>query len=386
MCVDTYFHLLEQAEVHAFDQCSNDYEHVTSQFDQSVYKVNAARTFAGTAESYQHWLQIGRSKGLPFAKGSDTLLKIVLKCKDDTEYIQTWIEYHAKIVGYHNIVVIDCGSIDLEYWNILSQYLGRVLVLAYPTYYDRIHDFNNNRDFFDLIAKNAKYVSLLDADEFMFGVYEGRVSAQGVRALLKSSATPLLAGTWFNSISSLPEGCDRLSIDAEIEYAADRNWISWGSVAGKAIVRTDRLSVVEHIGHNLTSASVARSMEAESFGTIGILHINRLSRPIEKKRALRHLRSKGLVALDVVDEAEISKALVYKGQTSSISPIDAHYIKRYLSDGEPVPPTTKCVRLSLSQLLDGSPTVDQDWSDFQTFDFEALVRRRRAELGEAAGR
>ena len=131
MAIDTYFHLLERAQVHAIDQCANSYEYMTSQFDQSIYEKNAATSFVCATDTYQHWVGSGRSKGLPFAESKDTLLKIVLKCKDDTEYIQTWIEYHAQIVGYHNIIVIDCGSEDPTYWEILSQYLGRILIFFF---------------------------------------------------------------------------------------------------------------------------------------------------------------------------------------------------------------------------------------------------------------
>ena len=386
MSTDTYFHLLERAQVNSIDQCANSYKHVSSQFDRSIYETSASRSFACTADAYQHWVEMGRSQGFAFAESKDTLLKIVLKCKDDTEYIQTWIDYHARIVGYHNIVVIDCGSIEVEYWKIPNRYLGRILIFAYPHYYDSIHDIGGNGSFYELIANNAKYVALLDADEFMFGAFNGMVSAHGVSALLASSSTSLLAGTWFNNMSSLPIECNSLAVDDQFEYAADSNWVSWGSTAGKAIIRSDSLRFAEHIGHNLTSAAVTRLVDAASFGKVGILHINRLSRRIAKKRALRHLKAKGIVSIDLVEDSDIAQALAHKRQTSSVSPIDLLYLSRYLSEEKPLPPTTKSFRLSLSQLLNGDIKMDESWADFQNYDFQELVQRRRVELAKAAVR
>ena len=385
MPIDTYFYLLERAQVHAIDQCANSYHHITSQFNRSVYEENAAISFVSTTDSYRHWLEIGRAKGARFAKCKDTLLKIVLKCKDDTEYIQTWIEYHAQIVGYHNIIVIDCGSNEPRYWEILRQYLGRILILSYPYYYDYIHDFEKNRSFYDLISKNARYIALLDADEFMFGAFEGTVSAHGVSALLASEATSFLAGTWFNNMSQLPIERNELRIDDVFGYAADSHWVSWGSTAGKAVIRTDHLESAQHIGHNLTSAGVAGLIDAKSFGKIGVLHINRLSRDIDKKRSLRHLRARGFVSSDLVQDSDIARVLAQRRQTPSVLPIDALYISRYLSDESPLPPTRKSFRLSLSQLLRGGIPMDESWADFQNFDFQELVQRRREELAEAAG-
>ena len=381
MYTDTYFYLLERAHVHRIDQCANSYKHASSQFNRAIYETSAAKSFACTADSYQHWVESGRSQGFAFADSKNTLLKIVLKCKDDTEYIQTWIEYHAHIVGYHNIVVIDCGSTEDQYWNILNRYLGRIVVFSYPHYYDCIHNFASNRIFYELIAQNARYVALLDADEFMFGAIDGRVSAYGVSALLAAGSTSLLAGTWFNNMSSLSIECDRLGIDDKLEYAADTNWVSWGSTAGKAIIRSDRLALAEHIGHNLTSAAAAKLVDAGSFGKVGILHINRLSRSIEKKRALRHLKARGIVSLDVKEESGIANALEYKRQTSSVAPIDLLYISRYLSDQISFPSTAKSFRLSLSQLLEGETSMDESWVDFQRFNFQELVLRQRVELG-----
>ena len=67
MPADTYFHLLERAQVSGFDRCADAYEHVSPQFDRSIYEAGAAASFASAADAYRHWVEQGRSQGFPFA-------------------------------------------------------------------------------------------------------------------------------------------------------------------------------------------------------------------------------------------------------------------------------------------------------------------------------
>ena len=57
--------------------------------------------------------------------GKDTLLKIILKAKDETYLIDTWIAHHATLVGYENLIIMDCGSQDPTYLEKLKFYASR---------------------------------------------------------------------------------------------------------------------------------------------------------------------------------------------------------------------------------------------------------------------
>ena len=96
---DTYFALLEKTELRQIGLARYDIEHRTPFFSRNVYATSACIDFGTETEAYAHWLSIGRCEGYEWAPGRDTLLKIVLKAKDEAYLIDAWIAHHAAIVG-----------------------------------------------------------------------------------------------------------------------------------------------------------------------------------------------------------------------------------------------------------------------------------------------
>lgn len=78
--------------------------------------------FASADDAYRDWMAHGRSAGLAYAPGKNTYLKIMLKVKDEPELIVKWIEHHGAIVGYHNLVIMNCGSVNAHFLEILHGY------------------------------------------------------------------------------------------------------------------------------------------------------------------------------------------------------------------------------------------------------------------------
>ena len=62
-------------------------------------------------------------------------IKIFTFIKDEELLLRDWIEFHAAIVGYNNIYIIDNCSVD-ETHNILKYYekFGIIVIYNYPNF------------------------------------------------------------------------------------------------------------------------------------------------------------------------------------------------------------------------------------------------------------
>ena len=81
--VDTYYHMLENPRPRSLSACSEKHEHVSTSFQQDIYEASRQIKFPSLAEAYDDWVMRGRKLGLAFAEGKNTLLKVILKVKDE---------------------------------------------------------------------------------------------------------------------------------------------------------------------------------------------------------------------------------------------------------------------------------------------------------------
>lgn len=269
-------------------------KHKTSTFDRAYYERQVNICFSSSDEAYLHWLNIGRSKGVSYCHGQDTILKIVLKIKNDKDLLPKWIEHHSSIVGFENLIILDCGSDDEDYLNLLSEVSKYVLVIKYSKYYDHIHSTNSNFDFFNLLSKNCKYLTILDADEFLVSLKDGILSSDGVKEFLKHSEEPVHCGAWLFNAKFLPTKYGKLSWEDAIEFSLKANDLISGVNSGKAIVKSDWIFKVKHLGHNLHVRDVVERCTEKSLGNIFVLHLQNLNPSVNRARIARHLKAKML--------------------------------------------------------------------------------------------
>lgn len=109
---DTLWWMLDHPEARDVSQIGNRAEYVTTLFDPEIYAASRGRAFGTFEQAYDDWRLVGRRLGLQFGPNRNTILKIILKVKDEPDLIRRWIQHHAKLVGRHNIIVVDCGSSD----------------------------------------------------------------------------------------------------------------------------------------------------------------------------------------------------------------------------------------------------------------------------------
>ena len=292
MGADTYYYMAENPRSREFGLAGFDVEYRARDFDPPTYCRSVGRWFDDDAKSYEDWVLRGRTEGAEWAPGRDTLLKIVLKAKDEPELIDAWVSHHARIVGYDNIVILDCGSVDPGYLAKLKYYSEKLVVLKYGRYYDHIHSTRSNHAFFQLLARNCRYLTVLDADEFLVARQGDVLSPRFVKSLLRSGDERVICGTWIHgAVESLEGASGRIEMKVDISDAMLRD----GTVAGKSIARFDQVFAIGHLGHNLHVHEVMARLSGGSFGALFVMHLKYPGREVGMRRILSHLIAKGAI-------------------------------------------------------------------------------------------
>jgi hypothetical protein len=382
IAVDTYSFLLENPSYRSMKALSELTRYVSRSFDKSYYETARQLKFRTVEDAHFDWITFGKTEGLEFAYQKDTLLKIILKVKDEPYLLSYWIEYHASIVGYHNIIIMDCGSKSPEFISMLRSFEDKVLILQYDKYYDHLHWVHANVAFFKLIAINCKYLTVLDVDEFLVGLRGDSVSPQHVLTHLRHNNTKIHAGTWLNNLTVPVADDGTFRPDLRIEYALDERAVKFGTMAGKLIARNFMTLPLNYIGHNLGTKEVITHFTRDSFGSIIILHLNRLPLSIVRARSLQHLRAKQALPEEMVTESEIERYLMDVLKKANVEPIIRLYIDRYLGNPDGYTPAS---RNFVSGLIGsrGEETHKDVGKFFGQFDFVKMLHERKIEFGLA---
>ena len=368
-CIDPYFALLDRPGLRIFGIEGAAIGHRTALFDRCSYQSSTGMIFESDEEAYLHWLTAGRREGYQWADGKDTMLKIVLKARDEFELIDIWIEHHAKIVGYENLIVMDCGSTDPRYFERLAHWSDKVLVLKYWSFFTDIHSASWNRQFFELLAENCRYISILDADEFLLARSGDEFSCEQVKRLLSARQLDVFCGTWVNA--ACLSWCGATSISLSLDISPDL--IRAGSFAGKSIVSTRKLFDCEHIGHNLHHPRLFEHVSAASFGELVVVHITGLPATLIRARTLRKLISHaGITAKNPATiEPQVRQLAAAPETPSNLRDYAQLYLSTFAGDPELADPSKP--EMTIDPVDGGVQIVPRLASILSNIDFERLI-------------
>ncbi|WP_082531586.1 glycosyltransferase family 2 protein [Methylobacterium sp. Leaf469] len=368
---DTYQYLLERPEERHFDRCGSDLRHETPFFSKRVYENSRRKRFFSRRDAYRDWLAVGRTRGLEFGAGLNTYLKVVLKIKDDAYLLPKWMDYYSRLVGWHNIIVMDCGSRDEAYLSLLAEYRERVLLFSYPHYYDNLHDVAFNLNFYRFVSRSCKYLCVVDADEFVFGYRDGTIGGDNLLSILSEGDEPIYPGTWYQNIAAPAERSDDRAWQGPLRFDVSRDAIAAGTFNGKAIVRSNICPDLTHVGHNLHVGDVAARIRPDACGRIGVLHVSNLGSTQARMRVLRHLKAKGLVPSDMPSDS-VADFLAEAIARGSIAQGDRHYADQFLRAGEvaAAPGPTFETDLIARSVRERNPDFQRQ---IEAFDFAALL-------------
>lgn len=373
---DTYFAMLEKSGLRQIGLMRYGVRHKTPFFSESSYSASCGTVFPDESQAYAHWMAVGRCRGDEWAPGRDTLLKIVLKAKDESYLIDAWVAHHAAIVGYENLIILDCGSQDATYIEKLASYASRILVLDYRRYYDSVHATRSNPDFFGLLAANCRYLTILDADEFLFARTDDLFSGQFVKPVLRARNLPIVCGIWVNATA----GCGGPTALCDIDVS--HGMLLSGAVSGKATARHDVVFAIGHLRHNLHVADVLPFVHATSFGELFVLHLKNLPREVTRERMLQHLVTKG--AVSATDGPERETQIVALAEAADTPPAVKSYAQHYLRP-EPEAGSNSVAHIVSAALINATSAhaIPALAAALAAIDWEALLETRRASLGKA---
>lgn len=270
----------------------------------------------------------------------------MLKVKDEPELIVRWIEHHADIVGHHNLVVMNCGSTDPHFLAILHGYRDRVLVLDYDQYYDNLSFPGANAALYGMLMRNCKYLTILDADEFLVGQRDGAIARGYVGEILRAGSEDVYAGTWLTNTEPPPDAPGGgIDFASPIAFSLDDASLREGTFGGKSVVRAALAFEINYVGHNLHLRQTMARMDAGSFGQLLVFHLARLGPALVRARALKHLHAKGIVPPDLAPD-QVGAYLAERLAAGTVDDAARVYVDRYLATAA-APDTQSAMRTCL---------------------------------------
>jgi len=322
LTIDTFSFLRNKQGIHDIGMTELQFSYFDMDFDANTYSKEVSQNFLSTTEAYEHWVKEGRKLGVNFSKkGTNTQLKIVLKAKDEIDLIDHWIHHHESIVGRENLVILDCQSTSQSYLDKLHHYSKDILVLNYRKYYDSIHTTRSNKKFYEFLSREAKYVTVLDADEFLVGKENDALSGKYVQSILEQFSGKVLPATWLDAVLHLPVGTDH-GFDSQISLDINFGRIKNNTVAGKSIAASSCLFDIDHLGHNLHVKKVKDNINPNDFFKLFVIHCKTDSVTQNAKRAVHHLVSRNALSNGGEATEEALKKII---NGDDFSPTTRHY-------------------------------------------------------------
>jgi len=322
LTIDTFSFLRNKQGIHDIGMTELPFSYFDMDFDANTYSNEVSQTFTSTTEAYEHWVKEGRKLGVRFSKKStNTQLKIVLKAKDENDLIDYWIQHHVSIVGKENLVILDCQSTSQSYLDKLHSYSKDILILNYRKYYDSIHTTRSNKKFYEFLGREAKYVAVLDADEFLVGKDKDALSGEYVQRILGQFTGKVLPASWLDAILHLPPEsicCSDSQISLDVNFGRIKN----NTVAGKSVADSRSLFDIDHLGHNLHVKKVKDNINPSDFFKLFVLHCKTDSVSQNAKRAVHHLLSRNALSSESDATEDTLKEII---SNNDFSPTTRHY-------------------------------------------------------------
>lgn len=384
--VDTFYFLAETPDQRDLGLLDTKITYKSKHFNPLIYSSERNKSFASLEEAYRDWIELGRRQGIQYGRGRDTTLKIILKTKDEPELLEKWITHHATIVGFDNIIIMDCGSSNPIHLEILERYKTEILIFDYRKYYDHLHTTWSNKSLFKCLSLNCKYVTILDTDEFLFTKDGDEFTTSSIGEKLRQSEVGIFAATWIENTVYVGNEEGTVDWSRAIEVACSKEAIDAGTVAGKSIVRSDLTFDIKHVGHNLHVKEVARMISHKSFDEFYILHLETLHPKISRPRILKHLVAKGVISTNFSDNGKSSELLKELLASADISSAVRGYINKYLAFERTPKNAEYHKEANMVRLLDGVtqrqelPALRQTLNEF---DFRGLLDTYQKKLSRA---
>ena len=327
---------------------------------------------------YQAWVS-GKSRN------QQPTLKILVKVKDEIELFSNWYRHHSDIVGPENIIIFNCKSESQAFKDLLQSLTDKSFVFDFSGYYDHLHQYNIVHDIYDTLIDECDYITLLDADEFIFEYSDGQISTANIVRTIAGWRGSCLAATWFNNVSLPAYVGEIVDFTRPINFSASLKSIKAGSYSAKIIIEAKKIPQARYVGHSFGDSRLEKFVGSESFGRIGLFHINYLPTFLVKKRSLNHLRSKKILLEGEVEEESMIAKLKSLVEEKKLNGVDKLYAERFINPLNRVElPEPHFESFLLSGKVESESIKELNaWRDF---DYLSFVEGRKKDRAEAAHR
>ena len=233
-------------------------------------------------------------------------LKIVLKTRDETDFLQRWIDHHSKIAGLANLVIFDNYSTEDAVHRIYDGIRDEAVVVRFGGYHNDLHKPTKFPELYEALQASADYFILLDTDEEFVWLKDGETYARDasiLNDLEAHSAEPALPGIWLANVTGFD---DRFHLFARDDSAPI------GTRLGKTLF-SSRAQLSERVCHNFQAENslFARIKEAKLL----VLHLKNLS-PRQRVRINIHkLRQYNILGVD--DDVDAVLAMTWEDRPDS---------------------------------------------------------------------
>jgi hypothetical protein len=232
-----------------------------------------------------------------------SLLKIILKTKDEEFLLETWIKYYIKLVGAENIIIFDDYSTSEIVLDLYKKYPIEVRTIPNLCNIDGIHCY---KELHKEMKDACDYYTIIDTDEFLcFYDYENdRIDNSKLLPFIKQNNDRLaFPTTW---LYNLYKGQDYSSVLDVTDF--DFNLNIGNTRLGKFIASSCG-GAGGNIGHN----STIKSPNSEKFDLkfcpeLLLLHINNANWESRIKTKINYARSLGEKFENIQELIEACKA------------------------------------------------------------------------------
>ncbi len=109
---------------------------------------------------------IKERNAIPIDNKEKVPLKIVVKTKNDSFFLRSWIDHHSRIVGIENLIIVDNFSDSADTLKIYNDY-RHLLILQHSYYFNAIHDREKFSEFYHFLESTCTHYLFIDTDEFL---------------------------------------------------------------------------------------------------------------------------------------------------------------------------------------------------------------------------
>lgn len=198
-------------------------------------------------------------KGL---SSSRSLLKIVVKTRDELELTRSWIEHHAGIVGIENLLIADNASTMTEVLETYRSFGPALNWFSFVGHHNAVNMSTAFPQLYAALADSARFVAFLDMDERLLSLSEnGWDAGDSLLQRLADSSADLISAPWLQNVHGRDDA-----------FHFSEGQLEWGVRFGKPVLSTRNPFIGTRRFH-----TVQYPLDHAEFKGLGVLHLSHLS-------------------------------------------------------------------------------------------------------------